>query len=65
MLQIQTLDPLVLTVRDIAATCAFYQTVLGMKGVTCFSSGDRHIQTACKIWAAVMSRLSSSGEATV
>ncbi len=65
MLQIQTLDSLVLTVRDIAATYAFYQTVLGMKGGTFFSSGDRHIQTACKIWAALMSRLPSSGEAIV
>ncbi|GAB4138868.1 MAG: VOC family protein [Cyanobacteria bacterium J069] len=34
MIQIRQLDHLVLTVRDIPATCAFYQTVLGMEVIT-------------------------------
>jgi catechol 2,3-dioxygenase-like lactoylglutathione lyase family enzyme len=34
MIRIDRLDHLVLTVKDIAATCAFYTTVLGMKAVT-------------------------------
>ena len=31
MIKINRLDHFVLTVRDIKATCAFYQTVLGMQ----------------------------------
>jgi catechol 2,3-dioxygenase-like lactoylglutathione lyase family enzyme len=37
-MQITSLDHLVLTVRDLAATCAFYQRVLGMQIVT-FAEG--------------------------
>lgn len=37
-MRIERLDHLVLTVRDIAATCAFYSTVLGMEVVT-FGAG--------------------------
>lgn len=33
-MQVEKLDHLVLTVKDIAATCDFYQSVLGMKTVT-------------------------------
>ena len=33
-MQIVSLDHLVLTVRDVAATCAFYQRVLGMQPIT-------------------------------
>ena len=39
-MKIDRLDHLVLTVRDIEATCRFYSTVLGMKVVT-FGSGRR------------------------
>jgi catechol 2,3-dioxygenase-like lactoylglutathione lyase family enzyme len=39
-MRIERLDHLVLTVRDIAATCAFYSTVLGMEGVT-FGAGRK------------------------
>src|SRR5271154_1864722 len=39
-MKIDRLDHLVLTVRDIEATCQFYSTVLGMKVVT-FGSGRR------------------------
>lgn len=34
MITIERLDHLVLTVRDIAVTCDFYQRVLGMKVIT-------------------------------
>lgn len=34
MMQVDRLDHLVLTVRDIQATCAFYATALGMEVVT-------------------------------
>jgi catechol 2,3-dioxygenase-like lactoylglutathione lyase family enzyme len=37
-MQIDRIDHIVLTVRDIAATCAFYQRVLGMR-VDGFASG--------------------------
>ncbi len=40
MLRIQRLDHLVLTVKDIEATCDFYSRVLGMK-VAIFGSGRR------------------------
>jgi catechol 2,3-dioxygenase-like lactoylglutathione lyase family enzyme len=40
MIQIRSLDHLVLTVADIAATCAFYTRVLGMRDVV-FGEG-RH-----------------------
>ena len=33
-MQIEKLDHLVLTIKDIAATCAFYESVLGMMTVT-------------------------------
>jgi catechol 2,3-dioxygenase-like lactoylglutathione lyase family enzyme len=33
-LQIERLDHLVLTVKDIATTCAFFQTAFGMKAIT-------------------------------
>jgi catechol 2,3-dioxygenase-like lactoylglutathione lyase family enzyme len=39
-LRIERLDHLVLTVRDIAATCDFYSTVLGMQVVT-FGEGRK------------------------
>jgi catechol 2,3-dioxygenase-like lactoylglutathione lyase family enzyme len=39
-MRIERLDHLVLTVRDIAATCAFYSTVLGMEVVT-FGAGRK------------------------
>ncbi len=39
-MRIERLDHLVLTVRDIAATCAFYTEVLGMEVVT-FGEGRR------------------------
>jgi len=39
-MQIDSLDHLVLTVRDLDATCAFYQQVLGMEVIT-FGGGRR------------------------
>ncbi len=39
-MKIERLDHLVLTVRDVEATCAFYTRVLGMESVT-FSEGRR------------------------
>jgi len=39
-IQLKRLDHLVLTVADIAATCAFYETVLGMEAVT-FGEGRK------------------------
>jgi catechol 2,3-dioxygenase-like lactoylglutathione lyase family enzyme len=39
-MRIERLDHLVLTVRDIAATCAFYEKVLGMEVVT-FGAGRK------------------------
>jgi catechol 2,3-dioxygenase-like lactoylglutathione lyase family enzyme len=39
-MRIERLDHLVLTVRDIVATCAFYQRVLGMEVVT-FGEGRK------------------------
>lgn len=39
-MRIERLDHLVLTVRDIAATCRFYSTVLGMEVVT-FGAGRK------------------------
>jgi len=39
-MRIERLDHLVLTVRDIAATCDFYATVLGMEVVT-FGAGRK------------------------
>ena len=39
-MRIERLDHLVLTVRDIAATCAFYSRVLGMEEVT-FGEGRK------------------------
>jgi catechol 2,3-dioxygenase-like lactoylglutathione lyase family enzyme len=39
-MQIKSLDHLVLTVQDIAATCSFYERVLGMKAVT-FGEGRK------------------------
>lgn len=39
-MRIERLDHLVLTVRDIAATCKFYSTVLGMEVVT-FGAGRK------------------------
>jgi catechol 2,3-dioxygenase-like lactoylglutathione lyase family enzyme len=39
-MRIERLDHLVLTVRDIAATCAFYERVLGMQVVT-FGEGRK------------------------
>ena len=40
MIHIEKLDHLVLTVKDIAATCDFYERVLGMEVVT-FSAGRK------------------------
>jgi len=40
MITINRLDHLVLTVRDLDATCAFYQEVLGMEAIT-FGEGRR------------------------
>jgi len=42
MLQIERLDHLVLTVRDIHSTCAFYSRVLGMEVVT-FGEGRKAV----------------------
>lgn len=42
-MEIDRLDHLVLTVKDIDATCAFYARVLGMKPVT-FGAGRRALQ---------------------
>jgi catechol 2,3-dioxygenase-like lactoylglutathione lyase family enzyme len=42
-IRIERLDHLVLTVRDIEATCVFYERVLGMRPVT-FGSGRRALQ---------------------
>jgi catechol 2,3-dioxygenase-like lactoylglutathione lyase family enzyme len=39
-MRIERLDHLVLTVRDVAATCDFYSTVLGMEVVT-FGAGRK------------------------
>lgn len=39
-MQLERLDHLVLTVRDVAATCSFYVRVLGMREVT-FSQGRK------------------------
>lgn len=39
-MQIERLDHLVLTVRSIAATCDFYERVLGMEAIT-FGAGRR------------------------
>jgi len=40
VVRIERLDHLVLTVADVAATCAFYQRVLGMETVT-FGTGRK------------------------
>ena len=40
MIMIDRLDHLVLTVRDIDATCSFYQKVLGMEAIT-FDEGRK------------------------
>ena len=42
-LQVDRIDHLVLTVRDIEATCAFYSRVLGMSVVT-FAGGRKALQ---------------------
>lgn len=42
-MHIDSLDHLVLTVRDLDATCAFYERVLGMQVVT-FDNGRRALQ---------------------
>jgi catechol 2,3-dioxygenase-like lactoylglutathione lyase family enzyme len=42
-LQINRLDHLVLTVKDIDATCAFYSSVLGMEVIT-FGEGRKALQ---------------------
>lgn len=42
-IQIERLDHLVLTVRDVSTTCAFYEQVLGMEIVT-FGSGRYALQ---------------------
>ncbi|WP_139993200.1 VOC family protein [Paenibacillus paridis] len=42
-MQINRLDHLVLTVKDINATCAFYSRVLGMKVIT-FGEGRKALQ---------------------
>ncbi|MEM7033398.1 MAG: VOC family protein [Chloroflexota bacterium] len=42
-MEIQYLDHLVLTVRDIQTTCDFYTTVLGMRVIT-FSEGRKALQ---------------------
>jgi len=42
-IQIERLDHLVLTVRDVSTTCAFYERVLGMQIVT-FGSGRCALQ---------------------
>ena len=39
-MKIESLDHLVLTVADVAATCAFYTRVLGMQAVT-FGQGRK------------------------
>ncbi len=42
MIQIERLDHLVLTVRDVATTCGFYARVLGLEIIT-FGAGRRAI----------------------
>lgn len=42
-IHIESLDHLVLTVRDLQATCAFYERVLGMQTVT-FANGRSALQ---------------------
>lgn len=42
-MMIDRLDHLVLTVRDVAATCAFYRRVLGMEEVT-FGAGRKALR---------------------
>lgn len=42
-MRIEGIDHLVLTVRDIAATCDFYSRVLGMEMVT-FGAGRKALQ---------------------
>src|SRR5215471_13040923 len=42
-MQIDRLDHLVLTVRDVEATCAFYSRVMGMEAVT-FGDGRRALR---------------------
>ncbi len=42
-MQIERIDHLVLTVRDITLTCKFYSRVLGMEVVT-FGSGRKALQ---------------------
>ena len=44
-MEIERLDHLVLTVADIAATCAFYERALGMRAVT-FGEGRSEGRTA-------------------
>lgn len=43
MIQLLALDHLVLTVADMARTCEFYQTVLGMEVIT-FGAGRRALR---------------------
>lgn len=43
MIKIERLDHLVLTVRDVDATCAFYERVLGMRAIT-FGAGRRALR---------------------
>ena len=43
MIRVRHLDHLVLTVRDMAATCVFYTRVLGMREVT-FGEGRKALQ---------------------
>lgn len=42
-MQIESIDHLVLTVRDISRTCAFYERVLGMQTVT-FGDGRKALR---------------------
>ncbi len=42
-IRIERLDHLVLTVRDLEATCTFYERVLGMRVVT-FGEGRRALE---------------------
>ncbi|MFC3885663.1 VOC family protein [Bacillus songklensis] len=44
---IERLDHLVLTVKDVEVTCAFYSRVLGMKVVT-FGEGRKALQFGCQ-----------------
>ena len=46
-MHVQTIDHIVLTVRDIEVTCAFYARVLGMR-ITTFAAGRKALSFGCQ-----------------